>query len=166
MLREVLKRRFKLSLERNASASDTWAAIPDLILIDGGRGQLNIALSAMREVGAESVPVASLAKENEEIFIPQRTKPIILPGSSHGLQLLQRLRDEAHRFALDYHQRIRKRETFASTLDAIPGIGPRRKRALLKQFGSVRAIREAPLEKLIVTENMSLSLAKRVKELL
>jgi len=166
MLQEVLKRRFKRSLERNASAPDTWAAIPDLILIDGGRGQLNIALSAMREVGAESVPVASLAKENEEIFIPQKTKPIILPGSSHGLQLLQRLRNEAHRFALDYHQRIRKRETFASTLDAIPGIGPGRKRALLKQFGSVRAIREAPLEKLIVTENMSLSLAKRVKELL
>jgi len=129
MLQEVLKRRFKRSLERNASAPDTWAAIPDLILIDGGRGQLNIALSAMREVGAESVPVASLAKENEEIFIPQKTKPIILPGSSHGLQLLQRLRNEAHRFALDYHQRIRKRETFASTLDAIPGIGPRRKRS-------------------------------------
>jgi len=160
MLHEVLKRRFK----RGSNASDTWAILPDLILIDGGKGQLNAALSAMGEAEVGSVPIASLAKENEEIFIPHSSQPIILPRSSQGLQLLQRLRDEAHRFALGYHQKIHKRETFASSLDTIPGIGPKRKRALLKQFGSVRAIREAPTEELAATTGMSQSLAKRIKE--
>jgi len=160
MLHEVLKRRFKQSRD----ASDTWAILPDLILIDGGKGQLNAALSAMSEAGVNSVPTASLAKENEEIFIPASSLPIILPRSSQGLQLLQRLRDEAHRFALGYHQKIHKRETFASSLDNIPGIGPKRKRALLKQFGSLRAIREAPIEELAVTVGMSRSLAIRIKE--
>jgi len=159
MLHEVLKRRFK----RSSDAPDTWA-IPDLVLIDGGKGQLNAALSAMSQAGASSVPTASLAKENEEIFIPLSSQPIILPRSSQGLQLLQRLRDEAHRFALGYHQKIHKRETFASSLDTIPGIGPKRKRSLLKQFGSVRAIREAPIEELAATAGMSQSLAKKIKE--
>ena len=164
MIQEVLKRRFKRS--REAVTPDTWAVLPDLVLIDGGKGQLNTAREAMREVGAESVPVASLAKENEEIFVPQKRQPIVLPRSSPGLQLLQRLRDEAHRFAITYHQRIRKRETFASALDSIPGIGPKRKRALLKQFGSVRSIRTASEEELAATKNMSQSLAKKIKEYL
>jgi len=110
------------------------------------------------------VPTASLAKENEEIFVPQKTKPIILPRSSPGLQLLQCLRDEAHRFALGYHQKVRKRETFASALDTIPSIGPKRKRTLLKQFGSVQAIKEASIEELAAASGMTESLAKRVKE--
>ena len=160
MLHEVLKRRFK----RSRDASNTWAILPDLILIDGGKGQLNAALSAMGEAGVNSVPTASLAKENEEVFIPASSQPIILPRSSQGLQLLQRLRDEAHRFALGYHQKIHKRETFSSSLDTIPGIGPKRKRALLKQFGSLRAIREAPIEELAATAGMSQSLAIRIKE--
>lgn len=164
MLSEVLKRRFKRSSD--ASAAEGWATLPDLILVDGGRGQLNAALSAMGECGVSAVPVASLAKENEEIFIPQQAEPIILPRNSPGLQLLQRLRDEAHRFALDYHKKVRKRETFASVLDTIPGIGPRRKRALLKQFGSVQGIREASEEELAVTTGMTQQLAKRVKEYL
>jgi len=160
MLREVLKRRFK----RSSDAPDTWAILPDLVLIDGGKGQLNAALSVMSQAGVGFVPTASLAKENEEIFIPHRSQPITLPRSSQGLQLLQRLRDEAHRFALGYHQKIHKRETFASSLDTIPGIGPKRKRALLKQVGSVRAIRDAPIEELAATAGMSQSLAKRIKE--
>ncbi len=164
MLQEVLKRRFKRSSE--ASAADSWAILPDLILIDGGKGQLNAALSAINESGMSSVPTASLAKENEEIFIPQKMEPIILPRSSPGLQLLQRLRDEAHRFALGYYQKIRKRETFASALDTIPGIGSKRKRALLKQFGSVQGIRQASEEELAATKGMTQSLAKRVKEYL
>ena len=163
MLHEVLRRRFK-RIGNGASTQDSWAIMPDLVLIDGGKGQLNAALSAMSEVGADSVPVASLAKENEEIFLPRETKPVILPPSSPGLQLLQRLRDEAHRFALGYYQKIRKRESFVSALDAMPGIGPRRKRALLKQFGSVQAIREASVEELAATGGMTNSLAKRVKE--
>ncbi|MBA7699159.1 UvrABC system protein C [subsurface metagenome] len=166
MLQEVVKRRFKRSLKSDASTPNTWAILPDLVLIDGGKGQLNSVLVAMHEVGVGSVPTASLAKENEEIFVPQKREPIILPRSSPGLQLLQRLRDEAHRFALGYHQKIRRRQTFASALDSIPGIGPRRKRALLKQFGSVQAIREAPLEELATARGMSKNLAQKVKEYL
>jgi excinuclease ABC subunit C len=164
MLHEVLKRRFKRS--SGAPAADSWAILPDLVLIDGGKGQLNAALSAISESGVGSVPTASLAKENEEIFISRRSEPIILPRSSPGLQLLQRLRDEAHRFAIGYYQRIRKRETFVSALDAIPGIGAKRKRALLKQFGSVQGIRQASEEELAATKGMTQSLAKRVKEYL
>jgi len=166
MLQEVVKRRFKRSLKSDASIPNTWAILPDLVLIDGGKGQLNSVLAAMREVGAGSVPTASLAKENEEIFVPQKIKPIVLPRSSPGLQLLQRLRDEAHRFALDYHRKIHKRQTFTSALDTIPGIGAKRKRALLKQFGSVHAIREAPIEELAATKGMNKNLAQRVKEYL
>jgi len=164
MLHEVLKRRFKRS--SGASATDSWAVLPDLVLIDGGKGQLNAALSAIGESGVKSVPAASLAKENEEIFIPRRSEPIILPRSSPGLQLLQRLRDEAHRFAIGYYQKVHKRETFTSVLDTIPGIGSKRKRALLKQFGSVRGIRQASEEELAATKGMTQSLARRVKEYL
>ena len=168
MLREVLKRRFKRSgiKSSDTSAPDTWTILPDLVLIDGGKGQLNTALSAMREVGAGSIPVASLAKENEEIFIPQEKEPVVLPGNSSALQLLQRLRDEAHRFALGYHQKIHKKQAFASVLDTIPGIGPKRKRALLQQFGSVQAIREAPLDELATARGMSQSLVQKIKEYL
>ncbi len=165
MLHEVLKRRFK-RLGAETPASDTWAIIPDLVLIDGGKGQLNAALAAMGEVGAKAVPVASLAKENEEIFTPQRAKPIVLPRRSPGLQLLQRLRDEAHRFALGYYHKVHKLETFISAFDTVPGIGPKRKRALLQQFGSVQAIREASVDELATTRGMTEKLAKKVKEAL
>lgn len=164
MLHEVLKRRFKRS--SGTPAADSWAILPDLVLVDGGKGQLNAALSAISESGVGSVPTASLAKENEEVFIPRRSEPIILPRSSPGLQLLQRLRDEAHRFAIGYYQRIRKRGTFVSALDTIPGIGSKRKRVLLKQFGSVHGIRQASEEELAATKGMTQSLAKRVKEYL
>jgi len=162
MLREIIKRRFKRS--RDASVTDTWAILPDLVLIDGGKGQLNAVQAAMHEVGADSVPVASLAKENEYIFTPHRAEPITLPDNSPGLHLLQYLRDEAHRFALGYHHKIRQKRTFASAFDNISGIGPRRKRSLLRQFGSVRAIKEASLEELATTTGMTRNLAKRVKE--
>jgi excinuclease ABC subunit C len=160
MLQEVLQRRFK----RSSDASSTWAIVPDLILIDGGRGQLNASLEVMNTAGAQSIPVASLAKENEELFMPQKAEPVILPRSSPALQLLQRLRDEAHRFAIGYYKKIHKRETFVSALDSIPGIGPKRKRALLRQFGSVDGIRQAPEEELTAVSGMTRSLAKKVKE--
>jgi excinuclease ABC subunit C len=160
MLGEVLKRRFK----RAGGASDSWAVMPDLVLIDGGKGQLGAALAAMREAGAESVPAAALAKENEELFIPQKSKPIVLPRSSPGLQLLQRLRDEAHRFALGYHQRLRNKLTFASALDGIHGIGPKRKRALLRQFGSVKAVKEASVSELATAKGITRGLAEKIKE--
>jgi excinuclease ABC subunit C len=109
------------------------------------------------------VPVASLAKEKEEIFIPQRSKPVILPYTSPGLQLLQRLRDEAHRFAIGYHHKVHKKQAFASALDTIPGVGPKMKQSLLRKFGSVQSIREASLDDLI-DRGVSRRLAKRIKE--
>jgi excinuclease ABC subunit C len=168
MLHEVLSRRFKRSGLKSSETTraDTWSVLPDLVLIDGGKGQLNAALAAMKETGAASVPVASLAKENEEVFVPHQKEPIVLPATSPGLQLLQRLRDEAHRFALGYHRKVRRRQTFDSSLDAIPGIGPRRKRALLRQFGSVRGIREASVKELATGRGMSMSLARKIKEYL
>jgi excinuclease ABC subunit C len=162
MLAEVLKRRFK----RAEAASGSWAIKPDLVLIDGGKGQLNAAVKAMREMGAENIPAAGLAKENEELFVPSRAKPIVLPPSSPGLQLLQRLRDEAHRFALGYHHRLRKRETFASALDSVPGIGAKRKKALLRQFGSLKGIKEASVEELANVSGITKSLAHKIKEYL
>jgi len=160
MLQEVLSRRFR----HISNTVDTWAILPDLVLIDGGKGQLNAAASAMREAGADTIPVASLAKENEDIYILSETEPISLPHSSPGLQTLQRLRDEAHRFALGYHHKIHKKEAFASILDNIPGIGPKRKRALLKRFGSVRAIGEASADELAAAAGISESLAQKMKE--
>ena len=166
MLQEVLQRRFRRSFRGEAATPDTWAIIPDLVLIDGGKGQLNAVISAMRELGVDSVPVASIAKENEEIFIPNNKEPVVLPRSSPGLQLLQRLRDEAHRFAVGYFTRVHRRETFASALDGIPGIGPGRKRSLLKQFGSVEGIRNTSVEELAAAGGMNESQAKRIKEYL
>jgi excinuclease ABC subunit C len=165
MLQEVLRRRFK-RVKSETPTEGTWAVLPDLVLIDGGKGQLNAALSVMQELGATEIPTASLAKENEEIFLPRQAGPVRLPGSSPGRQLLQRVRDESHRFALGYHQKVRKKESFTSALDSIPGIGPRRKRALLRKFGSVRAISEASLEELAATKGMSRGLAKKIKEYL
>ena len=168
MLQEVLRRRFKRLNRESSDTSnqDAWALLPDLVLIDGGKGQLNAALSVMQESGADSIPLASLAKENEDIFIPHQSKPISLPASSPGLQLLQRLRDEAHRFALGYHQKIRSQESLTSTLDSVPGIGPRRKQALIKQFGSVRGIQEASEEELAAASGITRNLAQKIKEYL
>lgn len=167
MLQEVIKRRFKrIQPKGTAAAGDTWAILPDLILIDGGKGQLNAVLEAMRSVGAESVSVASLAKENEEVFVPHRERPIALPRSSPALQLLQRLRDEAHRFALGYHHRVHKKQAFASALDAIPGVGPKRKRELLRHFGSVTAIRNASVPELASTKGINQNVARKIKEYL
>jgi len=164
MLNEVIKRRFKHS--GSTSTSGSWITFPDLVLIDGGKGQLSSAQAALHEAGVTSIPIASLAKENEYLFIPQETKPIILPHTSPGLQLLQRLRDEAHRFALGYHQKIRRKQTFASAFDTITGIGPKRKRTLLRKFGSARALQQASTEELASVQGISQSLARRIKEYL
>jgi excinuclease ABC subunit C len=160
MIHEVLSRRFK----HLGDASDAWATQPDLVLIDGGKGQLNAALAALAQAGAKSTPVASLAKENEEIFIPQQPEPATLSRRSPGLKLLERLRDEAHRFALGYHRKTRSKQSIASALDSVPGIGPKRKRALLRRFGGVRGIRDASPEELAATQGMNMKLAKRLKE--
>ncbi|HIE16992.1 MAG TPA: excinuclease ABC subunit UvrC [Dehalococcoidia bacterium] len=162
MIQEVLRRRF----HRHLADEEKWAPVPDLILIDGGKGHLNAALEIMKELGLDSIPTASIAKEKEEVFLPGRPEPLDIPPTSAALHLLQRIRDEAHRFALGYHQRLRHKEGITSALDIIPGIGPKRKKALLKRFGSVPAIREASLEELAATEGMTMKLAEKVKEYL
>jgi excinuclease ABC subunit C len=162
MLQEVLRRRFKRVMSQ--SQKGTWAIIPDLVLIDGGKGHLNAALEVMKEAGVDSIPCASIAKENEAIFVPREAEPIMLPPSSAALYFLQRVRDEAHRFALGYYHKVHSRESFASVLDSIPGVGVKRKRALLKKFGSVKGIRQATVEELAATKGMSRSVAEAVKE--
>ena len=162
MIQETLRRRFK----RGLTGGSTWAITPDLVLIDGGKGQLNAALEVRRELGLDSVPMASLAKENEEVFIPGDRKPIYIPKDSPALHILQRARDEAHRFAISYHRRLRSKEGITSALDYVSGIGPRRKKALLKKFGSIEAIKEASLEELSQTVGITPALARKVKDFL
>jgi len=165
MLQEVLQRRFKHAEKAGGKTSDTWSIMPDLVLIDGGKGQLNAALAILKEANV-SVPLASLAKENEEIFLPGNKNPVVLPRTSPGSQLLQRLRDEAHRFAIGYFTSLHRRKTFASVLDSIPGIGPRRKSALLRQFGSIQRIRDASIEELASATGMNREQAVKIKEYL
>lgn len=166
MLREVLRRRFKRYRENQESgeSAESWADTPDLVLIDGGKGQLNAIIPVMKEMGAETIPVAGLAKENEEIFLPGKAKPVILPKTSPGLRMLQRLRDEAHRFAIGYHKGMRSRQSIKSSLDSVPGIGPSRRRTLIKQFGSVRGVRAASVEELATVPGITLKIAQQIKD--
>ncbi len=166
MMQEVLRRRFQRAVIREATAEDTWSQLPDLIIIDGGKGQLNAALEVLAGYGLEEVPTVGLAKAREEVFKPGEPEALILPLDSPGLQLMQRVRDEAHRFAIAYHRRLRRRQGLASTLEGIPGIGPKRRRALLKRFGSMEAIRQAKLEELAAVEGMNKTVALKVQELL
>ena len=117
---------------------------PTLLVIDGGKGQLNAVLEVLANLALHDIPILGLAKQREEIFLPGESNPITLAERSEARKLLQRIRDEAHRFAITYHRTIRSKHSFGSLLDQIPGIGTKRKVALLKHFGSVDAIREAP----------------------
>ncbi len=142
--------------------SHDWA-LPDLIIIDGGKGQLSAAMEVLQELHID-IPTVGLAKENEEIFTPGSPDPIILPRSSQGLYLVQRIRDEAHRFGITYHRKLRSDRTFKSVLDDIPGIGPKRKKALMKHFGSIRAISAASIDDLAALDGMTHDAAQKVKE--
>ena len=166
MLEEVIWRRFKHANKGNNGGMESWSMLPDLILIDGGKGQLSAVQKALLNTNVNFIPVFSLSKRNEEIFTSQSSDPIILPNQSLGLQMLQRLRDEAHRFALKYHQKLRKNKTLTSPLDSIPGVGPKRKRNLLNHFGSIRIIREATVEDLITSGIVNKTIARRIKEYL
>jgi excinuclease ABC subunit C len=141
-MREVVGRRYKRLLEEGKD-------LPDLVLIDGGKGQLGAALSALEELGIGDQPVASLAKREELIFVPGREEPIALPRHSPVLQLVQRVRDEAHRFAIGFHRKTRSARTLRSELDDIPGVGPAKRRLLLSRFGSVRGVRGASAAELV-----------------
>ena len=160
MIQETLRRRFK----RGLTGEGAWGIVPDLVLIDGGRGQLNAALEVRQELGLDSIPIISLAKEKEEVFMPGDPRPVYIAKDSPALHILQRARDEAHRFAISYHLKLRRKEFITSALDSIPGIGPQRKKALLRKFGSIEAIKVASLEELSRTEGITLTLAKKVRE--
>ncbi|HEX5139943.1 MAG TPA: excinuclease ABC subunit UvrC, partial [Dehalococcoidia bacterium] len=141
-----------------------WGALPDLVIVDGGKGQLSAALDVMRNLGLAHVPLAGLAKQNEELFVQDQSEPIVLPRTSQSLYLVQRIRDEAHRFAITFHRQVRAKAGLQSALDSIPGVGPKRKRALLRKFGSVKGIREASIEEVASTVGFTKSLAEKVKE--
>ncbi len=175
MMREMLSRRFKRLKEVNSidtnpvskatTRKDTkWTETPKLVLIDGGKGHLGAALQVFLELGINDVPLASLAKENEELFIPDFQEPIVLPRNSQGLYLVQRARDEAHRFAVTYHRKRRSKNTIRSSLDMVPGIGPKKRRQLLTKYGSVAKIRESSLEDIASTPGLTKKLAEAIKE--
>lgn len=149
--------------------SVAWAELPDLLLIDGGRGQINSALAALREMGFEHIPVVGVAKgpnrDRFDLVCPDREEAIVLARDSQALLLVQRIDEEAHRFAINYHRKLRSKASFRSVLDDIPGIGPRRKRALLKTFGSIEGIRQASIEELAAVPGMTRKAAEEVKGL-
>ncbi|MGZ3583057.1 MAG: excinuclease ABC subunit UvrC [Ktedonobacterales bacterium] len=152
------------------AAGDPWAQLPDLVMVDGGRPQLNAAMDVLSELQV-GVSAIGIAKEDhgsisthEEIYLVEQPEPVVLPRGSQGLYLLQRVRDEAHRFAITYHRQVRSTRTFRSVLDDIPGIGPKRKKALIRQFGSARAIAAATVDELAAVDGMTRDIAERVKE--
>jgi len=162
MIQEMLRRRFNNYI----AGSDKWTNPPDLILIDGGKGHLNAAIQVLNELKLSDIPLMSLAKENEEIFVPSQPAPIRLPGSSTVLHLFQRIRDEAHRFAVGYHRNLRSKNVVKSELDEISGIGPRRRRELLKTFGSVSGLKKASEDDIAGVKGMTGKLAARLKQYL
>ncbi|MXZ87866.1 MAG: excinuclease ABC subunit UvrC [Dehalococcoidia bacterium] len=174
-MQEVLRRRFKRAARqieqqtleggeaRDTADNDSWD-LPDLVVVDGGKGQLGAAVEVMRELGVYDIPTVGLAKRHEELFAPDEEAPIVLPRGSEALYLVQRVRDEAHRFAITYHRQVRRKAATASVLDSIPGVGPKRKRALLRKFGSLKAVREAGVDEIASTAGYTRSLAEKVKE--
>jgi len=160
MIQEVLRRRFRRS---TGSEEGAWGVRPDLVIIDGGKGQLNAALDVVQALELD-VTCISIAKEHDEIFVPWMNVPVLLARNSSSLHLVQRVRDEAHRFAIGYYRRLHRRESLSSSLDEIPGVGDKRKRALLRRFGSVREIQEAKLGELAGVEGMTRTVARRIKE--
>ncbi|MDZ4654402.1 MAG: excinuclease ABC subunit UvrC [Coriobacteriia bacterium] len=138
MMREVLRRRFA----REIAGDTRFATTPNLVIVDGGKPQLTAAVAAMAELGVR-VPIAALAKREEELYVPGWEEPVMLPSGSPSLYLVKRIRDEAHRFAVEYHRELRSKAMTASVLDEVPGVGPKRKKVLLGHFGSLRKLREA-----------------------
>ncbi len=158
MIKEIVYRRYSRILKEGE-------ILPDLILIDGGRGQLSSALESLNKLNLD-LSIISIAKKEELIFTPHSSEPIQLPKDSHALHLLQRVRDEAHRFAISYHRRLRDKKIRKSALDTIEGIGKKRKEALLLYFGSISRIKGASIEEIAQVEGIGKELAKRIKETL
>ena len=149
---------------RFAKALEQGSVLPDLVLIDGGRGQLNVGLSVLQELGLDWLPVIGLAKQQEEVYVGESPQPLALDPTSPALHTLQRIRDEAHRFAITYHKKLRDRRTIQSVLDAIPGIGPTIRTSLLKTLGSARRVREASVAELAAVPKVTPKLAQRIHD--
>ncbi|HET7010861.1 MAG TPA: excinuclease ABC subunit UvrC [Anaerolineales bacterium] len=170
-MEEVLRRRFHRWLVAREEAAKpggkldpAFGFLPDLLIVDGGKGQLSRAVQVIEAAGLlGEVPVAGLAKGHEEIYLPGRATPVVLPRGSEGLHLIQRLRDEAHRTAQAQHHSQRRKTGLASQLETIPGIGPSRRKALLRAFGDIESIRRAPIEQLAAVPGITRQLAERVK---
>jgi excinuclease ABC subunit C len=170
-MEEVLTRRFKRwrasQEERDTvgnKVDESFAFLPDLLIVDGGKGQLSRAVAVLERFELLGrVPVAGLAKQQEELFLPGHNDSLMLPRSSQGLYLLQRIRDEAHRFAITAHRSKRTKAGLASTLDAVPGIGPVKRRRLLTHFGSIEAIKQASVEELTAVRGITQADAEMLK---
>ena len=157
-MKEHLSRRFQRALD----GDEKFAELPELLIVDGGRGQLNVALEVLEEFGLSHISCIGLAEKNEEIILPDRQESVILSRSSPVLQLLQRIRDEAHRFAITYHRNIRAKNSLYSVLDGISSIGDKRKRALYEKFLTVEAIKSASVEELKTADGMNITSARSV----
>jgi excinuclease ABC subunit C len=157
MMAEVLRRRYGRALEERG-------VLPDLVLLDGGRGQLNVGVRILEELGLDFVPIVSLAKREEEVYHPESLHPLVLDPASPALHALQKIRDEAHRFAITYHKTLRQRRTLQSILDQIPGVGPTLRTNLLRHLGSARKVREASVAELAAVPKITPKLAQRIHE--
>ena len=151
-MEEVLRRRFTNYVADRDRPPEEWGKFaypPQLLLVDGGKGQLSVAVKVLKDLGlTDEIPVAALAKQFEEVFIPGRPASILLPRQSEALYMLQRIRDESHRFAITYHRQLRDKRMRKSVLDDVPGLGETRKKRLMREVGSVKAIRAASLDEL------------------
>lgn len=171
-MEEMLTRRFRRwhSAQETAEKApggkpdESFSVLPDLVIIDGGKGQLGRAVKVLEEAGlAGKVPVVGLAKREEEIFFPHKSDGLMLQRNSQGLYLVQRIRDEAHRFGITAHRKRRSKQGLASQLDSIPGVGPERRKALLKHFGDVDKIRDASPEELMQVKGITLAVAQSIR---
>ncbi len=159
-LQETLTRR--LTELKNGSEDESLGARPDLIVIDGGKGQLSSVMEIVDALGVTDIPFISLAKREEEVFLPGRSEPVILPRNSYALKLLQRIRDEAHRFAITFHRQLRKKSQTVSDLLSVPGVGEGRVKALYRHFGTLAAIKSASAEQLAAVKGMNMPAAQAV----
>ncbi|MCJ7432495.1 MAG: excinuclease ABC subunit UvrC, partial [Anaerolineales bacterium] len=174
-MEEMLTRRFRrwraaqdastsLSAAPGSKPDASFSFLPDLVIVDGGKGQLGRAVSVLEKYGLSGkVPVVGIAKQHEEIFFPHKSESLLLPRHSQGLYLVQRIRDEAHRYGITAHRKKRTKLGMASQLDSIPGIGPTRRKSLLKHFGSVDKIKEATMEELSAVKSMNKTAAESIK---
>jgi excinuclease ABC subunit C len=169
-MEEVMNRRFKrwqAAEDENSPGKKpdpAFAILPDLLIVDGGKGQLGRAVRVLESYGLqERVPVVGLAKQQEELFQPEVAEPVVLPRHSQALYLIQRIRDEAHRFAITAHRKKRTKIGLASRLDSISGVGPNRRKAMLMHFGSIEAIKDASIEELAAVKGVTLQVARSIK---